>query len=93
MELSIALPETFKPPIVPDAALPTIFGFVVILCGIMLYSAERLQTLWGTVAVAMSLLLIIVGSPLEGFGVLGPPMALTGGLLAILGQMVLSRSA
>ncbi len=86
-ELSIAFPETFRPPTEPDAVVLTLFSLIIIFCGIMLYSTPKLRNLWATLAIAMALLVIIVGSPLEGFEILGPPMVLTGGILAILDQM------
>jgi len=84
LELSIALPETFTPPIRPDAPILTLFGLIMIVCGAMLYSTTKLQVLWGATAIAMALLVIVVGSPVEGFEVLSPPIVLTGGILALL---------
>src|SRR5713101_555060 len=66
LELSIALPETFTPPIRPDAPILTLFGLIMIVCGAMLYSTTKLQVLWGATAIAMALLVIVVGSPVEG---------------------------
>src|SRR5712692_3017934 len=86
-EFSIAFPETFRPPTEPDALVLTLFSMIIIVCGIMLYSTPRLRILWGLSAIAMALLVIVVGSPLEGFEIFGPPTALTGGILATLDQV------
>lgn len=87
LELAVALPENIKPPTEPDAAILTIFSLVILFSATLLYSSKRLRWLWGTLIIAMSLALILIGSPLEGFEVLGPPAALTGGILALLAEI------
>ncbi len=84
IELSIALPEIFRPPAEPDAPVLTLFSLVMIVSGIMLYSTAKLRNVWGATAATLALLVIVVGAPLEGFELLGPPLALTGGILALL---------
>jgi hypothetical protein len=83
LELSTAFPETYRSPVQPDAAVLTLFSVIMIVCGVTLYSTAKLQILWGAIVAAMALLVIAIGSPLEGFELFGPPIALTGGILAI----------
>ncbi len=85
--MAVALPENIKPPTEPDAAILTLFGLVILFSAMLLYSTKRLRWLWGTLIIAMSLALILLGSPPEGFEVLGPPAALTGGILALLAEI------
>ncbi len=83
LEFSTAFPETYRSPIQPDAIILAVFSLVMIASGVMLYSTARLQVLWGATGTAMALLVIAIGSPLEGFELFGPPIALTGGILAL----------
>ncbi len=83
LEFSTAFPETYRSPIQPDAMILAVFSLVMIASGVMLYSFTRLQVLWGATVTAMALLVIVIGSPLEGFEIFGPPIALTGGILAL----------
>ena|SRR2546428_7331908 len=83
LEFSTAFPETYRTPLQPDATALALFSLVMIPCGVILYSTPKLQALCGTIIVGMALLVIVIGSPLEGFEVFGPPIALTGGVLAL----------
>ncbi len=82
LELSTAFPETYRSPVQPDATILTLFSVIMIACGVILYSTTKLQVLWGAIVATMALLVIAIGSPLEGFELFGPPIALTGGILA-----------
>jgi hypothetical protein len=83
LEFSTAFPETYRAPIQPDATALALFSIVMIACGVTLYSTTKLEVLWGAIVAAMALLVITIGSPLEGFELFGPPIALTGGILAL----------
>jgi hypothetical protein len=83
LEFSTVFPETYRTPIQPDATALALFSLVMIASGVILYSNNKLQALWGAIVAAMALLVIVIGSPLEGFEVFGPPIALTGGILAL----------
>jgi hypothetical protein len=93
LEFSIVLPETFRPPIVPGAIFLLLLSLIIIFSGIMLYSSPKLHNVWATLAMAMALLVIMVGSPSEGFELLAPPMVLTGSILTILDQMSTSKQS
>jgi hypothetical protein len=93
LELSTAFPETYRFPVQPDATILTLFSVIMIASGVILYSATKLQVLWGAIAAAMALLVIAIGAPLEGFELLGPPITLTGGILAIVDWASSSESS
>ncbi len=93
LEVSTAFPGTYRFPVQPDATILTLFSIIMIACGVILYSTYRLQVLWGATVAAMALLVIAVGAPLEGFELLGPPIALTGGILALVDWTSSSKSS